>query len=165
MNIPNVNHTVINYVHAYKQAPWRIQRQWIGIFLLAVLGLAMVAALYLDVTAQAAISGRVIQDMSSEIIANQQANADLQTKLAELTSNGVMEQRATTLGYVPVDATQLQYLVVPGYAAPEPAILSGVGTLTPSAPSIPPEYSESLIDWLNQRLRYFPTASIIGVSQ
>jgi hypothetical protein len=165
MNIPDVNHTVIYYVHAYKQAPWRIQRQWIGTFLLAVLGLAMVAALYLDVTAQAAISGRMIQDMSSEIITNQQANSDLETKLAELTSNSAMEERATALGYQPVDATQLQYLVVPGYEAPKPEILSGVGALKPSAPSIPPQYAESLIDWLNQRLRYYPTASIIGVSQ
>jgi hypothetical protein len=165
MNILNVNNTVINYVHAYKQAPWRIQRQWIGAFLLAVLGFAMVAALYLDVTAQAAISGRVIQDMSSEIIANQQANFDLETKLAELTSNSVMESRAKTLGYVAVDSTQLEYMVVPGYAAPKPEILAGVSALKPSAPSVPAEYTESLFDWLNQRMRNYPTASIIGVSQ
>jgi hypothetical protein len=165
MNIPNVNHTVINYVHAYKQAPWRIQRQWIGAFMLAVLGLAMVAALYLDVTAQAAISGRIIQDMTSEIITNQQANFDLETKLAELTSNSAMEGRAKTLGYESVDSTQLEYLVVPGYAAPKPEILSGVSVLKPSAPSIPPEYTESLFDWLNQHLRNYPTASFIGVTQ
>ncbi len=165
MNIPNVNNTVIDYVHAYKQAPWRIQRQWIGAFLLAVLGLAMVAALYLDVTAQAGIAGRVIQDMTSETIANQQMNFDLETKLAELTSNSVIEQRASALGYVQVDPTQLQYLVVPGYAQPQPEILTGVSPLRPSAPSIPPEYTESLLDWLNQRLRYYPTASMIGVSQ
>jgi hypothetical protein len=165
MNIPNVNNTVINYVHAYKQAPWRIQRQWIGAFMLVILGLAMVAALYLDVTAQAAISGRVIQDMTSEIITNQQANFDLGTKLAELTSNSSMEERAKTLGYEPVDSTQLEYLVVPGYAAPKPEILSGASVLKPSAPSIPPEYTESLIDWLNQSMRNYPTASLSGVTQ
>jgi hypothetical protein len=165
MNILNVNNTVINYVHAYKQAPWRIQRQWIGAFMLAILGLAMVAALYLDITAQAAISGRVIQDMSSEIIANQQVNFDLETKFAELTSTSSMEARAKTLGYAAVGSDQLEYLVVPGFAAPKPEILSGAMILKPSAPSIPPEYTESLIDWLNQRLRNYPTASFIGVSQ
>jgi hypothetical protein len=165
MNILNVNHTVINYVHAYKQAPWRIQRQWIGAFMLVVLGLAMVAALYLDVTAQAAISGRVIQDMTSEIIANQRANFDLETKLAELTSNSAIEERARALGYVPVNSSKLEYIVVPGYEAPKPEILSGASVLKPSAPSIPPEYTESLFDWLNQRLRNYPTASLIGVSQ
>ena len=54
MNIPNVNH----YIHAYKIAPWRVQRQWIGNALLAVVALAMVSTLYLDVTSQAAIAGR-----------------------------------------------------------------------------------------------------------
>ncbi len=49
-------------IHAYKQAPWRVQRQWIGVFLLAVIGAAMVAALYLDVTAHAALAGRQIQE-------------------------------------------------------------------------------------------------------
>jgi len=125
MNIYNVNHTVINYVHAYKQAPWRVQLQWIGTFLLAVLGLAMVAALYLDVTSQAAIAGRSIQDLSAEMIASQQANADLETQLAEKTSNSSMEDRAKNLGYQSVDTSQMEYLVVPGYSAPIPTILTG----------------------------------------
>jgi len=56
---------VDNIVHAYRQAPWRLQRQWLGTFLLAVLGIAMVASLYLDVTAQAAISGREIQNLAA----------------------------------------------------------------------------------------------------
>ena len=56
MNIPNVNH----YIHAYKIAPWRVQRQWIGNALLMVVALAMISTLYLDVTSQAAIAGREI---------------------------------------------------------------------------------------------------------
>ena len=63
MNIQNVNHLV----HAYKIAPWRVQRQWIGTVLLAVVVLAMIATLYLDVTSQAAIAGREIQDLTASI--------------------------------------------------------------------------------------------------
>src|ERR1700690_679941 len=165
MNIPNVNHTVINTVKAYKHAPWRVQRQWIGTFMLAVLGLAMVAAIYLDVASQAAISGREIQDLTTEMITTQQANADLQTKLAGLTSNSVMETRAQTLGFKPVDPSQMEYLVVPGYIAPIPEILAGASALRPSAPSIPPEYTESLLDWLGQKMRSTSTISLMGVSQ
>ena len=165
MNIPNVDHTVINYVHAYKQAPWRIQRQWIGTFMLAVLGLAMVAALYLDVTSQAAISGREIQDLTAGMTATQHANADLQTKMAELTSISSMEARAQTLGFKTVDPGQMEYLVVPGYTQPVPEILAGAAALRPSAPSIPPEFNESLIEWFDQRLRSTSTTSLIGVSQ
>lgn len=165
MNIPNVNHTVNYFVHAYKQAPWRIQRQWIGTFLLAVLGLAMVAALYLDVTAQAAISGREIQDMMNEMIAVQRTNADLETKLAELTSTTTIEQRALSLGYEPVDSGQIEYVVVAGYAPPKPAILDGAPALQPSAPSISPEYTQSLLEWLDQHLRTPPGASTAGALQ
>src|SRR5512146_3160737 len=96
-------------VHAYRQAPWRLQRQWMGAFLLGVLGIAMISSLYLDVTAQAAFAGRQIQNLSSDIVTTQQGNADLQTKLAVATSNDTMERRAQDLGYEPVDPTQMQY--------------------------------------------------------
>jgi hypothetical protein len=164
MNLQNVNYTVTNFVHAYKQAPWRIQRQWIGTFLLTVLGFAMVAALYLDVTAQAAISGRTIQNVSAAMIAVKQNNADLETQLAQLTSNSVMEQRAKALGYVPVDPSQIEYVIVPGYAVAKPAILSAAPALKPSALSVPSEYTESLIDWFSQRLNPGPTMSMSGLT-
>lgn len=153
MNILQVNNTVGHWIHAYAQAPWRIQRQWIGGLLLAALGLAMIAALYLDVTSQAAIAGREIQDLSSQMITVQQGNADLQSQLAQITSTSAMELRAQTLGYLPVDPSQLDYVLVPGYAPPQPDILAGTTTLRPSAPSIPPQYTESLISWLSRRLQ------------
>jgi hypothetical protein len=155
---------VDSLVHAYRQAPWRIQRQWLGGFLLAVLGIAMVSSLYLDVTAQAAISGRAIQNLTSDIITVQHDNADLQTKVAELNATSTMEQRAKQLGYEPVDPTQVLYVVVPGYAAPRPEILA-VPALRPSAPSIAPEYTESLIEWLQQALHTTPSMSRTGISQ
>lgn len=158
----NARFTVDSFVHAYRQAPWRVQRQWIGAFLLCVLGAAMIAALYLDVTAQAAIAGRQIQDLAIQMTTVQDASADMQTKLAELTSNESMEKRAADLGFQAVTADQVQYLVVPGYAAPRPALLTIAPSLRPSAPSIPPEYTESLIDWLNLNLRTPPSGSLTG---
>lgn len=145
--------SVHHFIHAYKQAPWRVQRQWLGAFLLSVLGLAMIAALYLDVTAQAAIEGRAIQNMSAEMLAVQHGNSDLESKLAELTSARVMEQRAQALGYQRVEPSQIEYVIVPGYSPPAPPILASSAMLKPSAPSIPPEYTQSLLEWLQQRLR------------
>lgn len=157
--------SVQTFVHAYRQAPWRVQRQWIGAFLSVVLGLAMVAALYLDVTAQAAISGRSIQDMTYQMAAAQHANADLQTKLGELTSNKVMEERALALGFQSVEPDQIDYLPVPGYATPQPEILTAAPALRPSSPSIPPEYNQSLIDWINDHIRPPLSTSMTGGSQ
>ena len=152
-------------VHAYRQAPWRIQRQWMGAFLLGVLGVAMVSSLYLDVTAQAAIAGREIQGLSSDIVGIQQGNADLQTKLAEATSNGIMEKRAEDLGYEPVDPATMEYIIVPGYAPPQAPILAGAPALRPSAPTIPPEYTQSLLEWLQDALRPAPSLTFTGGPQ
>jgi hypothetical protein len=148
MNIQNVNHLV----HAYKIAPWRVQRQWIGNVLLAVVVFAMVATLYLDVTSQAAIAGREIQDLTASINVSRQASADLQTQLASLTSARVMEQRALDLGFRPMESGEAEYLVVPGYSVLKPDILSSVPVLQLSTLTIPPEYNESLLDWMDQKI-------------
>jgi hypothetical protein len=150
MNMQNVN--VNHLVHAYKVAPWRVQRQWIGNGLLAVVALAMVAALYLDVTSQAAIAGREIQDLTASIETSQQVSSDLQTRLASLTSAHVMEQRALEIGFRPMGSGDAEYLVVPGYSVLEPDILSSVPVPQLSALTVPPEYNESLLDWADKKI-------------
>lgn len=148
MNIPNVNH----YIHAYKIAPWRIQRQWIGSALLAVVALAMVAALYLNITSRTAIAGREIQDLTYSIAISQQASGDLQTQLASLTSARAMERRARELGFRPMQPDEVEYLIVPGYSAPQPFVLSSTPRLQLSALIFPPEYNQSLLDWMDEKI-------------
>lgn len=153
MNIPNVNlPNVTHLVHAYRVAPWRVQRQWIGNALLLVVVLAMVAALYLNVTSRTAIAGREIQDLTDAIAASQQVSSDLQTQLAGLTSAESMEKRARAMGFRPVQPTELEYLVVPGYVARVAIDLSSSSPSQLNALTIPPEYNQSLLDWMDQRL-------------
>lgn len=141
-------------IHAYKQAPWRIQRQWIGAFLLALIGAAMIAALYLDVTARAAVAGREIQELRFEIATIQRANADLETQLGNLTSTAEMQRRALELGYRPVKPGELDYVPVPGFVVPEPAILlAAEDALLPVQP-IPFEYTQSLLEWFGERAKF-----------
>ena len=142
----------VQIIHAYKQAPWRVQRQYVGAFLLAVIGLSMIAALYLDVTARAAVAGREIQDLRFQITTLQRANADLETQLAKLTSTAEMERRALELGYRPVKPGELDYVAVPGFAAPEPYILSAAEDVAPRAQVLPVEYTQSLIEWMDDRV-------------
>jgi cell division protein FtsL len=141
-------------IHAYRQAPWRVQRQWVGVFLLVVIGAAMVAALYLDVTARTAVTGREIQDMRVEITTIQRENADLETQLADLTSTAAMRERAERLGYRPVLPGELDYVAVPGFAPPEPAILLAAVDFNPRTNSLPVEYTESLLEWFDDRIRF-----------
>jgi cell division protein FtsB len=140
-------------IHAYRQAPWRVQRQWIGAFLLAVIGVAMVAALYLDVTARAAVAGREIQEMRKEITTIQRENADLETQLADLTSTAVMEKRAIELGYRPVQPGELDYVAVPDFVLPEPAILLAADDAVPNVQNQPTEYTQSLLEWFEDRVK------------
>ena len=141
-------------IHAYRQAPWRVQRQWVGVFLLVVIGVSMVAALYLDVTARTSVTGREIQDMRVEITTIQRENADLETQLADLTSTAAMERRARELGYRPVLPGELDYVAVPGFVTPEPAILLAATDATLQADTLPVEYTQSLLEWFDERIRF-----------
>ena len=141
-------------IHAYRQAPWRVQRQWVGVFLLVVIGVAMVAALYLDVTARTAVTGREIQEMRVQITTIQRENADLETQLADLTSTAAMQQRAERLGYRPVQPGELDYVTVPGFAPPEPEILLAAKDSAPPTNTLPIEYTESLLEWFDERIRF-----------
>jgi hypothetical protein len=140
-------------IHAYKQAPWRVQRQYVGVFLLAVIGMAMIAALYLQVTARAAAAGREIQEMRLEITTTQRLNADLETQLAKLTSSAEMERRAQELGYRPVKPGELDYVAVPGFVAPEPEILAAAQDVTDFSQPLPNEYTQSLLEWFDERVK------------
>jgi len=140
-------------IHAYKQAPWRVQRQYVGAFLLIVIGAAMIAALYLQVTARAARAGREIQEMRVQITAIQRANADLETQLARLTSSAEMQRRAQALGYRPVKPGELDYVAIPGYVPPEPAILRTAEDAGYFPQPVPAEYTQSLLEWFDERIR------------
>ena len=145
--------TINRFNHAYSQAPWRVQRQWVSVFLLIVLGFGMIATLYLMVTSQAAIVGREIQDLRLEIIQTEHVNADLQTEYARLTSQDEVERRAYALGFRAVQPAEIEYLYVPGFVVPKAAMLAAAPELQPSAPSVPPEYTQSLLDWLDERFQ------------
>lgn len=148
MNVPNVT----RYIHAYKSAPWRIEIQWAGSASLAVISFLMVGALYLSVSSGTAVAGREIQELNAAMIANQQINTDLQTELATLTSSSTMMDRALELGFRPVGPDEVEYLVVPGYFEPKPDILSSAELPQMSAQTVPHEYNESLLNWLNERI-------------
>lgn len=140
-------------IHAYKQAPWRIQRQWIGAFLLVLICAAMVAALYLDVTARTAVAGREIQELRVELTNIQRENADLETQLADLTSTAIMQRRAVQLGYRPVKPGELDYVAVSGFVTPEPDILLAAEDAAPHVDTRPVEYTQSLLEWFDDRVK------------
>ena len=142
---------VTQIFHKVRQAPWRVQRQWVGLFLLGFVAIAMVAAVYLNVTVRITVAGRRIQDLQTEITDNQRTNADLETQLASLTSFAAMQQRAAILGFQPARPEDVIFVIVPGYT-PQSAVNMSSAVEAPQAFILSPEYTESLFDWITRKL-------------
>ncbi|MBE9473913.1 MAG: hypothetical protein IMY85_03415 [Chloroflexi bacterium] len=144
---------VQNITQAYSQAPWRKQLQWIGLFMLALIIVAMVAGIYLSVSAQASTAGREIQIMYAEMEEIRRNIEDMESQIAYLVSNSEMEKRAEELGFLPVESDEIFYILVPGYIKSGQANLAEPpGSTLPSIPTISPEYTQSLMDWLSERV-------------
>ncbi len=144
---------VQNITQAYSQAPWRKQIQWIGLFMLGLIVIAMVAGIYLSVSAQASTVGREIQVMYAEMEEIRRNIEDMESQIAYLISNSQMEKRAEELGFVPVESDEIFYILVPGYIKPDHANLAEPpGSSFPIVPTISPEYTQSLMDWLRERV-------------
>jgi hypothetical protein len=48
----------------------------------------------------------------------------------------------------------LDYVVVPGFFLPEPEILLVAEDAPPQVNSVPAEYSQSLIEWFDERIKF-----------
>ncbi len=143
---------VTQMVRKVRQAPWRVQRQWIGLFLVGLILVAMVAGIYLNVTVRATLAGRETNSLRAMISTNQRANADLETQLAGLISIEAMQKRAEDMGFQPADPTDITFVSVPGYIGQSAVDLSAPSGNEQPAPVILPEYTESWIDYfMNQQ--------------
>lgn len=137
---------------AYSQAPWRKQMQAVGLFLLVLVFVALIAGIYLSVTARAATTGRQVLLMQDDIERMKRENADLVTQLADLKASTRMKDRATALGFEPIQKGQATYLVVPGYVRPEGVTLAPPpAPVTAVAASLPPDFTQSLVEWVQQQ--------------
>jgi hypothetical protein len=153
--------SVQRLTQAYSQAPWRKQVQMIVVFMLGLILVALVAGIYLSVTARAAAYGRRIQETHVAMEKIERQIEDLETQLAESTSNREMEKRAKKMGFRPAGVEEMIFLAVPGYERPDAVVLApapGPATVPPG--SLPPEYTESLFDWLRERV-FEPAAPLI----
>jgi hypothetical protein len=145
-----------SFAQTYAQAPWRRQLQLIGLFCLVLVSVALVAGIYLNVSAKASAVGRDIQAMQRENDVLDRDIEDLQSQLAIVLSYTDMQARAQKLGFTPVTEEQTVYLNIPGYTArPALTLVPNNQRTLPSAPVLPPQYTESLFDWAQRNLRSF----------
>lgn len=144
-----------SFSQAYSQAPWRKQLAFLGLFLLIVVFIALIAGIYLNLSARASKAGRDVQSMQSTVLTLERSNADLKTRLGQLNSSREMEARARALGFKPVDPETTTYMLIPGYIERQPVRLAPpYQPALHSAAVIPAEYTESLFVWLERQFNF-----------
>ena len=140
--------------HAYTETPWRKQVRFAAIFLSCLIGLAVLAWIYLSVSSQAATIGREIQEYRREVNRILQYNADLEAQIASLSSATAMKERLDKLNLRPIEPDDIVYLFVPGYVPPRTKIESSieqkpiVAANQNTGPLMVPEFSQSWVDVL-----------------
>lgn len=135
-------------LQAYRQAPWRVQLQWLGFFLLGVVLIAAVAGVYLNLSARASAAGRAIQSLEYQADNLQREINDLSTRLAYLSSAEQMKTRLDQLDMEILDPLQAMYIEVPGYRSHSELVLAAPPEARSiSTPILQSEYTDSLWDW------------------
>jgi hypothetical protein len=144
-------------IQAYGQAPWRNQLKWIATFLLGVIVIALVAGLYLSISAQAVAMGLEIQARNQDKVVIEQDIANLRNKLGDLTAGPAMLERAKALGYDYVNPADIEYILVPEYTGRQTAVLAPrTAQADNDVEEISnPEYTRSLSEILFQGLMKF----------
>ncbi len=136
---------------AYQQAPWRIQLQRIGLFMLVLVMVALVAGLYLYISAKTVEAGVQIQDLEWEREKTLRRISNMKSNLAFITSAAQMEGRAAALGFEPIGEDSMIYMVIPGYPGRQTAIMAPPpAPVKINPPVIKPSYKQSLWEWLFQ---------------
>lgn len=141
---------IFQLFQTYRQAAWRTQLQWIGLFLIGLSILGIISAFYVNVTSRTALAGRDIALTKRNIIKLQHSIADLESQLASLGSIQNMQERAEAMGFIPATPEEFIYISVPAYT-PKPAFSMAPRKSPNPAPILLPEYTESLFDWFSNR--------------
>ena len=144
--------TINQLFKTYKQASWRTQLQWIGLFMILLASIVIVSAFYVNVTSRKALAGREIATAKENILIMQHNISELESELATSGSTQNMQERATAMGFIPAGPEEFTYILVPGYT-PKPAFSLAPKAVPNPAPILLPAYTDSLFDWFTTRGR------------
>jgi len=134
---------------AFQQAPWRVQIQIIGKFLVGLVVAALVAGIYLNVTAQTASAAIETEGLGYKRDTLQRQIATLRTEIGQITSAREMKKRAEELGFFQAGDENNHYVVINGYSGKQTEITAPPITQIELPESIlKPAYTQSLWEWL-----------------
>ena len=134
---------------AFRQAPWRIARQSTGSSLLGIVAILVVAGMYLAVSARVAQAGRELLRLEGRREELMRQTSVQGAQLADLTTPERLFERASSIGFHPAHAKDIEYIVIDGYVPPSgfraPA---PIGSPVERQGGLSPAYTETLAEWL-----------------
>ena len=139
-----------NLIQAFQQAPWRVQLQKIGLILSVLVIFALVAGIYLSITARTYTAGVGVQGYETQIENLKKDIEDLKTTYATYSSDITMGKRAQDLGFQSSTPSTFVYITVPGYHGRQLNILKALPPAPEQQILIRPEYKRSLWEWMFQ---------------
>lgn len=88
---------------------------WLVILILV----ALLGAIYLNQTSEIAAAGRRVQILQDELEVTKRVNGEIERDIAEAESLDRLQAAAAALGFTPAGPDDIEYLVVPDYPAEE----------------------------------------------
>ena len=142
---------------AYRLAPWRKQMNRIIAVLMATFILAAVIMIYLNISEKMTDKKLNIQLLQEERADYSRQIADLTTDEGRLTAFKKMQERAQAAGYMDIDfydTDQYAFVIVDGYTGTGINTAEQIPEVSESeiVSLIKPEYTESLQEWLINRI-------------
>lgn len=116
-------------------------------WLLVILTVVLVGAVYMGQTRQAAITGQRVHDKQDQLERIMQENAQLEADIAALMAPSRIEARARAMGLHLAGPDQIKYLTIKNYPS-EPA---KPGLATRTSPATTASFSD-LVSWWNDLL-------------
>lgn len=133
--------------HTLRRVPWRDQTQTTAIAMLALIVAIIIGALYLAQAMTTATTGRQLEEMQAQRNRLQQENEQIRAEIAAYRSVPRLIERARELGFVFIDRSQIEYLLVEGYTPARPETVAPLQ----EEPGLIPVYDETFGGWLEQQ--------------
>ncbi len=95
--------------HGIKRGRFEVDRHTAFYLLAFVVGMTLVAAVYLMLVSHTAARGRHIQQLQAELFRLQRENQQLEVEIARASAVPYLWQRATEMGFVPAEQVEFLY--------------------------------------------------------
>ncbi len=130
------------------ESRWQPQRQVVALTMLGIVLALIFGGLYLSQVVNEATTNRRLETLLNQRDDLERENELLRVEIARLKSVPNLFARAQEKGFEPVEASRIEYLVVPGFSPPQ---VDTVAPITVTVQETEDIYDETFTDWLSRQ--------------